>query len=84
MNAASPLHLSIDSSDFLRRSAAVFSGQKGHKEWLHFAAYGGGVDVLANFSVVDDVRSEARAGGEFGRITCLVRGAEWDGDIDAY
>jgi hypothetical protein len=82
MTMPASLEQAVEAADFFRRSASVFKGQAGHKEWLHFAAYAGGVDVLANFSVVDDLRPGARSGDELGRVTCLVRDGEWDGDID--
>jgi hypothetical protein len=75
---------SIEASGFLRRSAAVFSGQSGHKEWLHFSVYGDGVSVLLNFSLADDVRPGCRPGTELARVTCLVRDTAWDGDVDTH
>jgi hypothetical protein len=55
-----------------------------HKEWLHFAIYGANVDVLVNFSVVDDTRARAPLGSELARITCLVRERAWEGDVDLW
>lgn len=72
----------LEGSDWLRRSPFVHGGAQGHKEWWHFAAYAPGLDVLVNFSLVDDVRPEAPAGQEFARLTVLVRDGVWDGDVE--
>ncbi len=74
----------IRSADYLRRSPFTVGGAAGHKEWLHFCVYGPEVDVLVNFSVVDDVRGGAPQGAELARITVLVRSTGWDGDVDLY
>lgn len=67
---------------FRRTSATLARGS--HKEWLHFAVHVEGLDLLANFSVVDDIRPGAPAGGEIYRLTCLFREQTWDGDIDQF
>jgi len=74
----------LSESDYFRRSDARFRGVSGHKEWLHFAVHAAGMDVLTNFSIVDDVRPVAPRGAEIARITTLVRGESWGGDIDQY
>jgi hypothetical protein len=74
----------IQRSDYLRRSPFAVGGPQGHKEWLHFCIYGPDIDVLVNFSLVDDVRSSAEPGAELARITILVREDRWDGDVDLY
>ncbi len=74
----------LDDGDWLRRSPFDGGGPSGHKEWWHFCAYGDAVDVLVNFSLVDDVRPEAPRGAEFGRVTVLVRERTWDGDVDLH
>jgi hypothetical protein len=71
-------------ADYLRRSPFSVGGLGGHKEWLHFCVYGPRVDVLANFSLCDDVRAGAVPGTEFARVTVLVREETWDGDVDLY
>ncbi len=73
----------LERADWLRRSPFLHGGAQGHKEWWHFAAYAPGLDVLVNFSLVDDVRPEARAR----RRVCAGRGAgartdAWDGDVE--
>lgn len=75
---------SILAADYLRRSPFTVGGGQGHKEWLHFCVYGPEVDVLVNFSVVDDARPGAAPGAELARITVLVRDKGWDGDVDLY
>jgi hypothetical protein len=71
-------------ADVLRRSPARVGGPGGHKEWMHFCAYGPGVDVLVNFSLVDDVRPGAAPGAEFARVVVLVREGGWDGDVERF
>ena len=71
-------------ADYLRRSPAALGGLGGHKEWLHFCVYAPGVDVLANFSLCDDVREAAPKGAELARISALVRDDRWDGDVDLW
>lgn len=73
---------SLEGSDWLRRSPFLRGGAQGHKEWWHFAAYAPGLDVLVNFSLVDDARPGAPAGQEFARVTVLVRDEAWDGDVE--
>ncbi len=78
--------------DHLRRSPALAGGPGGHKEWLHFAVHAPGLDVLVNFSVVDEPVGGQRPGGhhagpwaETARITLLVRDERgWTGDVDTY
>jgi len=69
---------------YFRRSSSALAPGASHKEWLHFAVHAEGLDLLANFSLVDDIRKGARPGAEIPRITCLVRERQWDGDIDQY
>ncbi len=69
-------------ADWLRRSPFLHGGAQGHKEWWHFAAYAPGLDVLVNFSLVDDSRAGAPPGQEFARVTVLVRHGRWDGDVE--
>ena len=71
-------------ADYLRRSPFSLGGPGGHKEWLHFCVYGQNIDVLANFSLCDDVRADAKPGTEFARVTVLVREESWNGDVDLY
>jgi hypothetical protein len=73
-------------ADYLRRAPALFGGEAGHKEWLHFCVYGPEVDALVNVSLVDDVRPGA-AHAEYARLVVLVRDAGrggWDGDVDLF
>lgn len=74
-------------ADYLRRSPALAGGPGGHKEWLHFCVYGDEVDVLVNFSLVDDVREGAAPGTEYARVVVLVRDPAlggWDGDVELF
>jgi hypothetical protein len=69
---------------FFRRPKFRLGADAGHKEWLHFCVHSPEVDLLANFSLVDDVRPGARAGSEFARVVCLARESGWLGDLDEY
>ena len=76
----------IEAGDYLRRSPFSLGGEGCHKEWLHFVIHTAELDLLVNFSLVDDVRPEAAPGTEFPRTVVLVRDATqpdagWDGDI---
>lgn len=73
----------LGDNGYFRRSSSSYSAEPSHKEWLHFAVHSEHVDLLANFSVVDDVRKGGR-GAEIPRITCLIKERHWDGDIDQY
>ncbi len=73
----------IEHSDWLRRSPARVGGRGAHKEWLHFCVYAGDVDVLVNFSVLDDLRPDAGR-AELARTTLLVRtGSAWTGEVQS-
>jgi hypothetical protein len=78
------LAAAIEATDFMRRSGAAFSGESGHKEWLHFAVHAPNVSALVNFSVADDIGDTAKRGAQIGRVTCLVKEDDWDGDVDTY
>jgi hypothetical protein len=70
---------------YLRGSRFGWEGVAGHKEWLHFAVHGEGLDLLANFSLVDDVRHGVAPGTQQARTVCLVReNGAWSGDIDQH
>lgn len=78
--------------DHLRRSPSLLGGPGGHKEWLHFAVHTAGLDVLVNFSLVDEPIGGQRPCGhhdgpwrEAARLTLLVRDqGGWSGDVDAF
>ncbi|HVU05078.1 MAG TPA: hypothetical protein VHE30_25185 [Polyangiaceae bacterium] len=75
----------VTARDYFRRSQFGLTGRSGHKEWLHFAVYADGVDLLVNFSLVDDIRPRAPRGAELARITVLVRTKDgWDGDVEGF
>jgi hypothetical protein len=73
----------LHENGYFRRSSSAFR-RGSHKEWLHFAVHVAGLDLLANFSVVDDIRPGAAQGAEIYRLTCLFREQVWDGDIDQF
>ena len=71
-------------ADWLRRSPAAAGGRGGHKEWMHFCVYAPAVDVLVNFSVLDDVRPTRARHDELARVTLLVRDGGWVGEVTRY
>lgn len=73
------LRRATETGDYLRRAPARVGGPPGHKEWLHFCAFGPDVDVLLNFSSVDDVHHAGHL--EHHRVTALVRTDHWRGDV---
>jgi hypothetical protein len=86
---AADLTRAIEGGDYLRRSPFSVGGEGFHKEWLHFVVHTPELDVLVNFSLVDDIRPEAAPGAEFPRTVVLVRDATqpdagWDGDIELF
>ncbi len=84
MNSRHQIAQSVLENDYFRRPELVPGAPPGHKEWLHFAVHASGLDLLVNFSVVDDVRPGAAFGAELPRITTLVRTDHWSGDIDEF
>jgi len=77
---------SVHRDGYLRRSPFAVGGEGDHKEWLHFVVHTPDVDLLVNFSLVDDVRPEARPGAEVARIVVLTRtrGGSWDGAVERF
>ena len=80
----SMLDEAVRRADYLRRSSFLVGGPTGHKEWLHFCVHSGELDLLANFSMVDDMRPAVPAGTEYGRLTVLVRDGRWGGGVERY
>jgi transposase len=85
----SAIDWSIRNGDWLRRAPGRFGGPGQHKEWLHFCVYGERVDVLINFSVVDEVRDgvprpSSQRYEEHARLTLLVREREWLGEVQSF
>jgi hypothetical protein len=79
---ADVLSRTIEHGGYWRGSPLRLGDAPGHKEWLHFCIYGDGVDLLVNFSIVDDLAAHTGAPREFARITCLVHTrAGWNGDV---
>lgn len=76
---------SVEQDGYLRRSPFTVGGPGDHKEWLHFVVHAGELDLLVNFSLVDDVRPGAPPGAEFPRLVVLTRTrGGWDGDIERF
>lgn len=52
-----------------------------YKEWHHFCIIGPELQAVINFSFLGDNRPAAAPGARQTRLTLLVHGAEWDGDV---
>lgn len=73
----------IERGDHWRRSPASVGGRVGHKEWSHFCVFGDGIELLLNWSLMDDTGSVCPR-VEVPRITWLVRTEHggWDGELE--
>jgi hypothetical protein len=70
--------------DYWRCAPADSSARPGFKEWSHFSIMGDELDLLINFSLMDDLQLAPRPGHEVGRLTVLFRddAGRWDGEVD--
>jgi len=76
------LDRTIERGDYWRGSPLRLGEAPGYKEWLHFCIYGEDIDVLVNFSIVDELASHAGSPREFARIVCLIHTKTgWTGDV---
>jgi hypothetical protein len=82
--SCSEIAAAIARHDYFRRSPSRVGGRGGHKEWHHFCVLGDQVELLANFSLSDDVRPGARRGVELARLTVLACDGAWDGDVENF
>src|SRR5262245_39438343 len=71
----------IEWGDYWRRPTHRLENRRDHKEWLHFCISDRDLDVIINFSIVDD-GSETGHEVETARVLCAVRTDGWDGDVD--
>lgn len=78
------LDRAIEQVDWFRRPPSRVGGAGGFKEWHHFCVYGAGIDLLINFSEVDDVREGRDEGVTFARMTVLARLDRWHGGVERY
>jgi hypothetical protein len=71
-------------TDYWRRSPALRGGRAGHKEWSYFCVFARDLELLANFSLMDDSRAAQKGGPEAARVVLLAceGGRHWDGDVD--
>jgi hypothetical protein len=75
----------IERGDYLRGSPLRLGEAAGHKEWLHFCVYADGLDVLVNFSLVDDLAATQQRPLQHARLTCLLHDQHgWDGDVVSF
>jgi hypothetical protein len=86
IRGGSTIEQAIARADYLRRSPARIGGLGGHKEWMHFCVHVDGIDLLVNFSLVDDLGGQLPLGTEHARLTVLVREPDgrWDGAVERF
>lgn len=72
----------IEEGGYLRGSGLRLGDEAGHKEWLHFCVSNDDLDLLLNFSVVDEIGATLEAPREAARVTCLLHAdGAWSGDM---
>jgi hypothetical protein len=74
----------IEACDYFRRSPALFGGTRGHKEWMHFCVCTGGMELLVNVSIVDDLRPSIDPPRDLARVSVLAYEQHWTGAIELY
>ncbi len=79
-----PIDRAVRLTDGLRRQSPRRPGSGGHQEWQHFCVHSPGLDVVVNFSLVQDRRPSATPGAERYRVTVLVRTDEWQGAVEEF
>ena len=81
LSLAGPVGRAVLRSDYFRRAPGARERPREHREWLHFCVCAPTVDVLVNFSVVDEpAAAHTRADGR-GYVTALVHDGNWSGGI---
>ena len=78
--------------DYWRRAPAGssappgYNAAPGYKEWSHFSIMGAELDLLINFSLMEDRQLAPPARREVGRLTVLYRdgAGRWDGEVERY
>jgi hypothetical protein len=72
----------IEDGGYLRGSGVRLGDAPGHKEWLHFCVSADGIELLLNFSIVDEACATLADPRETARLTCLLHaGGAWSGDM---
>ncbi|HEX8821059.1 MAG TPA: hypothetical protein VF794_14115 [Archangium sp.] len=71
-------------TDYFRRSPSRLGGRGEHKEWQHFIVHAEGVDLLINFSLVDEPQPGRLLPVEVARLIVLAHGEGWDGDVERF
>jgi hypothetical protein len=77
--------------DYWHRAPASARPSPGYKEWSHFSIMGDELDLLINFSLMEnprhgDSQTAPRPRREVGHLTLLYRDAAgcWDGEVERY
>ena len=68
--------------DYFRRAPQV-GRKREHREWLHFCVRAPEVDVIVNFSLLDDPFPSPNADRERGYVMTLVHDGSWSGSMAA-
>ena len=72
-------------TDYFRRSPSRLGGRGEHKEWQHFIVHTQGMNLLINFSLLDEVLPGRMQPVEVARLIVLVHGeAGWEGDLERF
>ncbi|ADO75700.1 hypothetical protein [Stigmatella aurantiaca] len=75
----------LASTDYFRRSPSRMGGRAEHKEWQHFIVHTEGLNLLVNFSLVDEAGAAASRPAEVARLIVLAHGAQgWTGDLERF
>ncbi|HZR84390.1 MAG TPA: hypothetical protein VFD92_25050 [Candidatus Binatia bacterium] len=70
--------------DRLRGGVRSAGAAPGRKEWFHFCVGDGEAELLANFSLCEDVRPGADRRPDIGRLTVLARRDSYVGDVETF
>ncbi|MFE8596124.1 hypothetical protein [Archangium violaceum] len=82
-----PKHLArlLADTDYFRRSPSRLGGRGEHKEWQHFIIHTEGMNLLVNFSLLDEPRPGRTGLTEVARLIVMAHGEDgWEGDMERF
>lgn len=72
-------------TDYFRRSPSRLGGRGEHKEWQHFIVHTEGMNLLVNFSLLDEPLPGRTQSAEVARLIVMAHGeAGWEGDVERF